>query len=92
MYLHTIILSSLLFSFIFTEMNECSLQNLTNINTRSIYDVGDTLTMEDQYFSYPICNGDSNFNTSESFSFSDLNGDLNGGDYKITLISMNATW
>ena len=41
---------------------------------------------------FPICNGSGDYSTGDSFSFADLNGDLNGGDYKITIISMNATW
>jgi hypothetical protein len=31
-------------------------------------------------------------NKEDLFSFSDINGDTNGGDYKISIISMNATW
>jgi len=41
---------------------------------------------------FSVCNGANNYSTGDSFSFSDLNGDLNGGDYKISIISMNATW
>jgi len=62
------------------------------MNNRSIYSVGDTLSIEDQNILFPVCNGSDNYSTGDSFSFSDLNGDLNGGDYKITIISMNATW
>ena len=61
-------------------------------NLRTEYNVGDTLTVEDQDTLYPVCNGSGNYQSGDSFSFADLNGDLNGGDYKITLISMNATW
>jgi hypothetical protein len=62
-----------------------------NLN-RSIYSVGDTLSVEDQNMLFPVCNGSDDYSTGDSFFFSDLNGDINGGDYKITLISMNATW
>ncbi len=59
---------------------------------RSIYSVGDTLTLSDQYIEFNVCHSDENYLIGDSFSFSNLNGDLNGGDYKISLISMNATW
>ncbi len=68
----------------------CSTNNI-NLN-RSIYSVGDTLSVDDQNILFPVCNGSDDYSTGDSFSFSDLNGDINGGDYKITLISMNATW
>ena len=62
------------------------------ISTRSFYNIGDFITEEDQSILYPVCNGSGNYITGDNFSFSDLNGDLNGGDYKISIISMNATW
>ena len=62
-----------------------------NLN-RSIYSVGDTLSVEDQNMLFPVCNGSGNYSTGDSFSFLDSNGNTNGGYYKITLISMNATW
>ena len=80
----------ILFTFLFSEQNYCVNENI--INNRSIYDIGDTLTIEDQNTLYPVCNGSDQYQSGDSFSFADLNGDLNGGDYKITLISMNATW
>jgi len=61
----------------------CPIDNI--VNNRSIYSVGDTLSLEDQNMQYPVCNGSGDYSTGDSFSFSDLNG-------KITLISMNATW
>ena len=61
----------------------CATDNI--INTRSIYSIGDTLSLEDQNMEYLVCNGSGDYSTGDSFSFSDLNG-------KITLISMNATW
>ncbi len=59
---------------------------------RSIYSIGDTLSLVDQNLSFDVCHGDGTTNAGESFKFSDLNGNLNGGDYNIILISMNATW
>ena len=54
---------------------------------RSLYEIGDTLSFEDQNLEFEVCHGERNF-----FKFSDLNGSVNGGDYNIILISMNATW
>ena len=80
----------LLFTFAFTQTINCPTENLNN--NRSVYSIGDTISEEDQNITFPICNGSGDYSTGDSFSFADLNGDLNGGDYKITVISMNATW
>jgi len=73
----------LLFTLLFSNQEICPSQDfLTN---RSIYSIGDTLSIDDQNMLFPVCNGSGNYSTGDSFSFSDLNG-------KITLISMNATW
>ena len=71
---------------------QCHTDNSFSSHFRSIYNVGDTLTVEDQNRLYPVCNGSGPYQTGDAFSFSDLNGNVNGGDYKITIISMNATW
>ena len=81
---------SLLISGLFSQSLYCP--PINELSNRSIYSVGDTLSEEDQNMEFPVCNGAGDYSTGDSFSFSDLNGDLNGGDYKITLISMNATW
>ncbi len=80
-----ILLTSSLFSQPF-----CPIDN--QIMNRSLYSIGDTISIEDQNILFPVCNGSGDYLTGDSFSFSDLDGDLNGEDYKITLISMNATW
>ena len=80
----------LLFTPLLSEISNCPVENL--ITNRSIYDIGDTLSNEDQNVLFPVCNGAGNYVTGDNFSFSDLNGNQNGGDYKITIISMNATW
>tara|TARA_B100000470_G_scaffold14767_1_gene10108 strand:- start:74 stop:337 length:264 start_codon:yes stop_codon:yes gene_type:complete len=77
-------------SCLFTQSTYCPNEN--QISNRSIYDIGDTLSVDDQSMLFPVCNGSGDYSTGDSFSFSDLNGDLNEGEYKITLISMNATW
>ena len=84
------IIPILFFTFLFSQTNYCETENL--ISSRSIYSIGDTLSIEDQNILFPVCNGSDNYQTGDSFSFSDLNGNLNGGDYKVTIISMNATW
>ena len=71
--------------------NSCVLEYPQN-QFRTVYSIGDTLSIEDQNTLYPVCNGSGIYETGDSFSFADLNGDLNGGDYKFTIISMNATW
>jgi len=60
--------------------------------TRSTYSVGDTITFQDQSLEYNVCHSDDHYGVGDSFSLSNYNGDLNGGNYKIFLISMNATW
>ena len=70
----------------------CVLDEAPQYQLRTEYSIGDTLTIEDQNALYAVCNGSGDYSTGDSFSFADLNGNLNGGDYKITLISMNATW
>ena len=78
----------LLVSTIFTQDNFCEIPNL---NIRATYNIGDTLSIEDQLRPYEICFS-SNEVEQDTFRFADFNGNLNGGDYKITLISMNASW
>lgn len=68
----------------------CPTDNM--FSSRSLYNIGDMLSEEDQNILFPVCNGSGNYETGDNFSFSDLDGNQNGGDYKITLISMNATW
>tara|TARA_B000000437_G_scaffold138829_1_gene100979 strand:- start:750 stop:1001 length:252 start_codon:yes stop_codon:yes gene_type:complete len=62
-----------------------------SIFERSIYEIGDTLSIEDQNVLFPVCNGSGNYQTGDNFSFADFNGNING-EYKISIISMNATW
>ena len=75
--------------FIAQDFNPCYSEN--NLN-RSIYSIGDTLSVDDQNRQFQVCNGSNGYDTGDNFSFSDFNGNQNNGDYKITLISMNATW
>ena len=61
-------------------------------DNRAFYSVGDTITYEDQNLEFNVCHGDNNYEVGSGFSLSNLNGASNGGDYKVSLISMNATW
>lgn len=82
--------SLLLITFLNSQDINCLTQNPAI--DRSLYSIGDTLSIDDQNMLFPICNGSGDYSTGDSFSFSDFNGSLNGGEYKITIISMNATW
>ena len=77
-------------SFSFSQIKDCPIEN--KVINRSIYDIGDTLSVEDQNILFPVCNGSGDYSTGDFFSFSDLNGNINDDEYKITIISMNATW
>ncbi len=82
----------ILVSFSFSQSENCVTSDSQPMDSRSIYSIGDTLSLEDQSTIYDVCNGSGDYQTGDPFSFVDLNGAHNGGDYKITLISMNATW
>ena len=84
------ILSILFVIPLFSQNENCTIEDINS--TRSFYSVGDVLSEEDQNIEFPVCNGSGDYATGDVFSFGDLNGNLNGGDYKITIISMNATW
>ena len=85
------ILYLVFFSILFPFDNTCSIDN-NFFNFRSLYSVDDTISIDDQNLLYPVCNGNGDYLIGDFFSFNDLNGNSNGGDYKITIISMNATW
>ena len=54
-------------------------------NSRQFYNIGDTISGEDQTYPHEVCHSDGNYNIGSTFRFSDYSGD-------IILISMNATW
>ena len=59
----------------------------------SFYEVGDTISIDDQQIQANICSGSHplvpGFNT---FSLLDINGNLNGGHYGVTMLSIQASW
>jgi len=95
--LRILFFSILYVSIIIAENDSCLLTDISSDNTsvftsRSYYDIGDTLSLEDQQRPYNVCHSDNNYPVGETFTFSDFNGNENGGDYNIIIISMNATW
>ena len=81
-----------LFSFLLLSISQSTYcPNTGLVPDRSIYDIGDTLSIEDQNILFPVCNGSGNYETGDNFLFSDFNGNVND-EYKISIISMNATW
>ena len=70
----------------------CENPSLSFDSNRSEYEEGDMLTPEDQVISFPVCWGNEDYNIGDTFSLSQLNGNENGGEYKVTLMSLNATW
>ena len=59
----------------------------------STYNVGDQISIGHQNAEHEICYG-SNLdpNGDGVFQLSELNGNLNGGDYKVILLEMSASW
>ena len=84
------LLFPLFFSFLFSNELVCPVESV--FDNRSFYSPGDTLSIEHQNLLFPVCNGSGDYELGSTFSFSDYNGNTNGGNYKVTLISMNATW
>jgi len=61
----------------------------------SSYSVGQTVSISDQQLTKEVCYAsdfDSGYNVGDDFSLADLNGDLNGGTYKVMFFDMSATW
>ena len=57
------------------------------------YDIGDEISLEDQGIEADICWGYHPINfESEIFTLGDLNGELNGGHYSVTMLSIQASW
>ena len=88
--------SILYVSIIIAENDRCLVSDIPSDNpsvfTSRGYDIGDTLSIEDQQRTYNVCNSDNNYQVGETFTFNDFNGYENGGNFNIIIISMNATW
>lgn len=58
-----------------------------------IYNVGDTVSLAHQNVEHQVCWGNEHdLNQDGVFSLAELNGDLNGGNYMVTVIKHSATW
>tara|TARA_Y100001960_G_C14539901_1_gene760322 strand:+ start:610 stop:828 length:219 start_codon:yes stop_codon:yes gene_type:complete len=66
---------------------------LLSYSFSSTYNVGDQISMGHQNTEHEICYG-SNLdpNGDGVFQLAELNGNINGGDYKVILIEMSASW
>ena len=89
-------LSILYVSIITAENDRCFSSDIPSDNpsvfTSRGYDIGDTLSIEDQQRPYNVCHSDNNYMVDETFTFNDFNGYENGDNFNIIIISMNATW
>ena len=56
------------------------------------YCAGDQITLEDQNFEFEVCYGSGDYNVGDTWTLSDFNGDLNGGNYHVIFIDMSASW
>ena len=94
--LRLLFLSILYVSIIIAENDRCFESDIQSDNPSVVtsrgYDIGDTLSIEDQQRPYNVCHSDNNYLVDETFTFNDFNGYENGGDFNIIIISMNATW
>ena len=95
--LRLLFLSILYVSIIIAENDRCfesdiQSDNPSVITSRSYYDIGDPISVEDLERPYTVCHSDNNYQLEETFTFNDFNGHENGGNFNIIIISMNATW
>ena len=57
------------------------------------YEVGETISIAHQNQEYPICYASElDPNNDGFFSFSEYNGDVNGGQYYVIFLEMMTTW
>ena len=82
-----IVFIALFYSLLVAENEYCSISITGNPSSlsREYYNIGDTISGEDQTYPHEVCHSDGNYNIGSTFRFSDYSGD-------IILISMNATW
>ena len=56
----------------------------------ALYEEGDTISLEHQNMAFGYCYPDSGIGN--NFTLADYNGELNGGDYKLSVLFMAASW
>ena len=54
------------------------------------YNIGDQVSVDDQNMEFGFCYPETQVDN--SFSFAQHNGDLNGGNYKVLMIEVSASW
>ena len=83
-----IIIISFFYSLLLAENEYCSTSGIvgnSSVQSRQYYNIGDTISIEDQTYPHEVCHSDGIYGIGSTFRFSDHSGD-------IILISMNATW
>ena len=64
------------FSLLIAENNYCTVPNLDNhpniSSNRSLYDIGDTISVVDQELPFGVCHGNENYEMGSIFRFSEL--------------------
>ena len=83
-----IVFISLFYSLLVAGNKYCPISDITenpSILSRQYYNIGETISGEDQTYPHEVFHTDGNYNIGSTFRFSDYIGD-------IILISMNATW
>ena len=56
----------------------------------SSYDIGDQISIDHQNMKFGFCYPETLLG--DSLSFAQHNGDLNGGNYKVLMIEVSASW
>ena len=64
-----------------------------NVLLSSTYNVGDQISIGHQNAEHDICYGSNlDLNNDGVFQLVEVNGDLNGGHYYVTVLEMSASW
>ena len=66
--------------------------SLISFASAQSYCAGDQISIADQNTNFEVCYASGHYQVGDNWSFSDYNGDLNGGNYFITFVDMAATW
>ena len=56
------------------------------------YCAGDQIDLDNQNIGFEVCYASDGYNVGDTWSLSDYNGDLNGGEYHVIFIDMSASW
>ena len=56
------------------------------------YIADDFISIYNQNLPFSVCNGTDNYADGDSWNMADYNGDLNGGNYKVLMLDIVATW